>query len=80
MLFRSQDNSDLAFTAGLDELYGLGYDFSFAATDRYRAVSEDDIKQVAQRYFGDAASAVVIVGPAMDQEQPAPAGAATNEE
>ncbi len=79
-LVRRQDNSELAFTAGLDELYGLGYDFSFAATDRYRAVSEDDIKQVAQRYFGEAASAVVIVGPAMDQEQPAPAGAATTEE
>ena len=56
-----QDNSNLSMMVGLDELYGLGYDFFKTMDDRYRAVTADDIKRVASQYFGNKPHAVVVV-------------------
>jgi len=58
-----QDNSTLSLTVGLDELYGLGYDYFTTTEQRYRAVTVADIKRVANNYFGDKPHAVVIVKP-----------------
>ena len=46
-----QTNSDLASTAGLNELYGLGYDFSAGEVERLQQVTKADVQRVAQRYL-----------------------------
>jgi zinc protease len=58
-----QDNAQLSMMVGLDELYGLGYDFFRTVEDKYRAVTLDDIKRVAKTYFDDKPHAVVVVEP-----------------
>lgn len=60
---KMQDNSDLAMTVGLDELYGLGHNFFQTIEERYRAVTIEDIKRVAHRYLAGKPEAVVVVGP-----------------
>ena len=62
-LVKMQDNADLATVSGLDELYGLGYDFFQTIDAKYRAVTLDDIKQVINTYFTGKPHAVVNVGP-----------------
>lgn len=63
-----QDNGQFAMTVGLDELYGLGYDFWRTQDEKYRAVTMDDIKRVATQYLGDKPSAVIIVKPAAKEK------------
>jgi zinc protease len=58
-----QDNAQLSMMVGLDELYGLGYDFFKTADDKYRAVTLDDIQRVARTYFDGKPHAVVVVKP-----------------
>jgi zinc protease len=58
-----QDNGQLALAAGLDELYGLGYDFFQKLEAHYQAVTGDDIRRVATTYFGDRPRALVVVRP-----------------
>ncbi|MEZ6044094.1 MAG: hypothetical protein R3C11_00620 [Planctomycetaceae bacterium] len=45
--------SEQAFSAALDELYGLGYDYSKGYNDRVNAITSDDIKRVISEYFHD---------------------------
>ena len=61
---KMQSNADLSLMVGLDELYGLGYDFFRSMDEKYRAVSADDVKRVAQAYLADKPSAVAIIRPA----------------
>ena len=63
-----QDNAQLSMLVGLDELYGLGYDFFKTVDDKYRAVTLDDIKRVANKYFADKPHAVVVVEPSKEKE------------
>jgi zinc protease len=65
---RMQDNSELGMMVGLDELTGLGYDFFKSADEKYQAVTLDDIKRVANRYFSGKPHAVVIVTPSAEKE------------
>ena len=58
-----QDNSSLAMTVGLDELYGLGYKNFLTTDDKYRAVTPADIQRVVSRYFSDQPNAVAVVRP-----------------
>jgi zinc protease len=58
-----QDNGGLAMTAGLDELYGLGYKNFQTTDDKYRAVTPADIQRVVGRYFSDKPNAVAVVRP-----------------
>jgi zinc protease len=60
---KMQDDADLSMMVGLDELYGLGYDFFQTMDDKYRAVTAEDIKRVAQTYLADKPSAVAIIRP-----------------
>jgi zinc protease len=46
-----QTNDDVAATAGLDELYGLGYDFSAGEVERLQQVTKADVQRVAQHYL-----------------------------
>jgi zinc protease len=63
-----QDNSDLSFQVGTDELCGLGYDNFQTMDDKYRAVTMDDIKRVANQYFTNKAHVVVVVTPAEEKK------------
>ncbi len=63
-----QDNSDLSLQVGTDELSGLGYDYFRTLDDKYRAVTLDDIKRVANQYFTNKAHAVVVVTPAEEKK------------
>lgn len=60
---RMQDNGDLTMLVGLDELYGLGYDYFQSVEERYRRVTADDVLRVARQYFHQRPHAVVIVKP-----------------
>jgi len=60
---RMQDNSELSLMVGLDELYGLGYNFFQSIDEKYNAVTADDIKRVANKYFTDQPHAVVVMKP-----------------
>jgi predicted Zn-dependent peptidase len=63
-----QDNAQLGMMVGLDELYGLGYDFFKTMEDKYRAVTVDDIKRVARSYFDGKPHAVVVVEPSKEKK------------
>jgi len=63
-----QDNSELGMMVGLDELTGLGYDYFKTVDDKYRAVTLDDIKRVANQYFTGKPHAVVIETPSEEKE------------
>jgi zinc protease len=47
----NQKLSDLAMEAALDEIYGLGYDFRRSLEERYRAVTPEDVRRVAEKYL-----------------------------
>jgi len=65
---RMQDNSELGTMVGLDELTGLGYDYFKTVDDKYRAVTLEDIKRVANQYFNGKPHAVVIETPSEEKE------------
>ena len=46
-----QTNADMALMAAVNELYGLGYDFSDQFAEKINAVTADDVLRVAQKYF-----------------------------
>jgi zinc protease len=62
---KMQDNADFSMTVGLDELYGLGYKFYESMDDKYRAVTIEDIKRVANTYLIGKPNAVAVVRPAL---------------
>ena len=58
-----QTNSDQAFTMGLDELYGMGYDNISHYEERINAVTKEDVKRVANKYLNLDRYALAIVKP-----------------
>jgi len=58
-----QDNAGLAQTCALNELYGLGYDYTFSTRERMEALTLKDIKQAAASIFTPARRAISIVLP-----------------
>jgi zinc protease len=65
---RMQDNAELSTMVGLDELLGFGHEYFKTMDGRYRAVTLDDIKTVANTYFASKPSAVVVVKPPVAKE------------
>jgi zinc protease len=61
---RNQSNDAFAFSAGLDELYGLGFDHYRELRREVEAVTMEDIRRVAARYFLHQAPIVAVVRPA----------------
>ena len=51
-------NANLAAQAALDELYGLGYDFSQHYTERINAVTRADVIRVANKYLTHKVTAI----------------------
>ncbi len=58
-----QDLGSFAMATALDELYGLGYAYSDAEDAKYEAVTLDQVKAVAQKYFKPDAYVVSVVKP-----------------
>ncbi len=63
-----QTNSDQAFTMGLDELYGLGYENMSHYEERINAITKDDVKRVANKYLNLDKYAIAIVKPTEEGE------------
>ena len=58
-----QDLGSHATAAALDELYGLGYNYSDGDDAKYTAVTLEQVKSVAQKYLREDAFVVAIVKP-----------------
>ena len=59
-----QDLAGYAMAAALDELYGLGYDYSDGDDAKFAAVTLDQVKSVAQKYLREDAFVVATIKPA----------------
>ena len=59
-----QSNDSFGFQCALDELYGLGFDYYKKIEEETNAVTLDDIKRVAAKYFRDQPYVLAIVRPA----------------
>ncbi len=60
---RNQSNAALAGISATNELLGLGYDHDKVRTAEIEKVTLEDTKRVANKYFRDAKSVEVVVGP-----------------
>jgi zinc protease len=59
-----QDNGGLAQTCALNELYGLGYDYSFTTEERIRRIGPEQVREAAASIWNPAARAVSLLLPA----------------
>jgi len=64
-------NSDVAFKAALDELYGVGYNDVFQYPVMVEAVTAQDVMRVIKKYFSDSRLNEVVVLPAVTSPKPA---------
>ncbi len=60
---RNQSSAALAGMCATNELLGLGYDHDKVRNDEIEKVTLEDTKRVANKYFRDAKSVEVVVGP-----------------
>ncbi len=58
-----QDLGSYAMSAALDELYGLGFNYSDGDDAKYEAVTVEQIKAAAKKYLKDDAFVIAIVKP-----------------
>ncbi len=59
-----QSNASLAYTAALDELYNLGYLYHLKLAGQVEAITLEQVREVARRYFHERPSITAIVRPA----------------
>lgn len=64
MVIRNQSNDVFAFASALDELYGLGFDHHARWRGEIDAVTLDDVRRVARKYFAEQPGITAIVRPA----------------
>jgi zinc protease len=64
----NQSNDAFGYHCALDELYGLGFDYYKRLERDVNAVTLDDIKQVAAKYFRDQPYVLATVGPPASAE------------
>jgi zinc protease len=62
-----QSNASLAYTAALDELYGLGFLHYRAMSDALQKVTLEEVRDVANRYFRDRPAITVVLHPSHPQ-------------
>ena len=60
---RNQSEDALAYSCALDELYGVGYNYYKGERAQLEAVTLDQAKQIAQKYFLDTPRVIAIVAP-----------------
>jgi zinc protease len=59
----NQSNDSFGYAAALDELYGLGFDYHKALEGDVEAVTLDDVKRAAAKYFQKQPYVLAIVRP-----------------
>ncbi len=59
-----QSNSSLAYTAALDELYGLGFRYHEELAAQVEKITHEEVRAVARKYFDGKPAVTVIVRPA----------------
>ena len=69
-LLGNQSMSSLAMQAGLDELYGFGFDFHSKLESNYRKVTPDDVLRAAKKYLSQG-TVVTVTTPKPDLLQAA---------
>jgi zinc protease len=67
----NQSNDAFAYSTALDELYGLGFDHYKELKKSVEAVTPEDIRRVASKYFQDKPSVLAVVRP-QPKEPPKP--------
>lgn len=75
---RNQSSGAFAFATALDELYGLGYAHYKTDKDRMMAVTAEEVKRVAQKYFLDQPVVTALVRPVVKPAQPEEAESAAS--
>ena len=65
---RNQSNDAFAYTAALDELYGLGATYYRDLRRQVQAVTLEDVQRVARQYFGSRPRVIAVVRPGHDRE------------
>lgn len=60
---KKQDLGELALTAALDELYGLGYDHASRLEEAYRKTTPQELKDVARKYLSQPAVVSIVQAP-----------------
>ncbi len=65
-LISRQTNAARAFESGLDELYGLGFDYYKEYNQTINAITAEQIKECANKYFSLQNYVTIIVGPEQD--------------
>jgi zinc protease len=68
---RNQSEDALAYSCALDELYGVGYNYYKSERAQLEAVTLDQARQVARKYFLDKPRVIAIVAPEA-RSSPAP--------
>jgi zinc protease len=68
-----QDIGNLASVAALDELYGLGFNYSETEDAKLEAVTREQVRKVAAKYLREDAFVVAVVGPRENSAPGAPA-------
>lgn len=72
---RNQSEEALAYATVLDELYGLGFNYYKGEKERVNAVTPEDVKRVAAKYFENKPEVIAIVAPEEKPATPVPAAA-----
>jgi zinc protease len=57
---RNQSNDAFAFSCALDELYGLGFRHHETLRERVEAVTFEQVREVARRYFSQASVTAIV--------------------
>ena len=60
---RNQSQDALAYSCALDELYGAGYDYYLKERAQLEAVTLDQVREVARKYFLEKPRVIAIVAP-----------------
>ena len=60
---RNQSNAAFAAGSAIDELVGLGFDNYLKRKAQFEAVTIEDVRRVAEKYFGTPARVEAVVGP-----------------
>jgi zinc protease len=76
---RNQSNDAFAYATALDELYGLGFDYYKKLRAKVEAVTLEDTKRVANKYFENQPEIIAIVRPEPKATE-SPSGSPAQEE
>jgi predicted Zn-dependent peptidase len=63
LALQNQSNASMARACALDIILGLGPDHHLTIEDHFKAVSLDDVRQVATRLFAQPHTSIIVAPP-----------------